>query len=143
MAQVCEQFSDQKVLKMLNKLGYDDRLYSTKSRVFVVTFHATEDIRVRIADAVKTDLNEKAANLMMDNYLKNYGAEKAREDNNIVIFRKYHDSAYASSYAAVNKTNHDVEVNLDMTSSTSCVYTPTSGKTTEVIPANSLRYLGA
>jgi hypothetical protein len=128
---------------MFNAIGYDETLYSHKSRVFIVTFHASEDIRVRIGDAYKTDLNEKAINLMMADHLSDRVANNAREDGRVVVFRKYHDAAYANTYAAVNKTGRDVIVELDMTSSTSQVFMPSSGVISVKIPAHGLKYLGS
>lgn len=80
---------------------------------------------------------------MMANHLEKMGAGKAKEDSNVIVFRKYHDKAYANSYAAINKTSSNVRVCLDMTYSTSCVYTPSSGKVIEIIPPNSIKYIGA
>jgi len=63
MLQLWQQFSDQRLREMLDALGYDDTLYSHKSRVFVLTFHSDRDIRVKICNAIHTDINEKALNL--------------------------------------------------------------------------------
>lgn len=41
-------FSEQKMRRMLDILGYNESLQSLKSRVFVITFHSTEEIRVKI-----------------------------------------------------------------------------------------------
>ena len=54
---------------------------------------------------------------MMADHLAKEGASKAKEDSNIVVFRKYHENAYANTYAALNKTSKEVAVKLDMTSS--------------------------
>lgn len=137
------KYSDTRMREMLNSLGYDETLFSFKSRVFVLTFHASEDIRVRIGNAARTDLNEKAINLVMGDQLDKFGADKAREDTRVVIFRKSHDKAYANTYAAVNKTANDVIVELDMTPSTSQVFMPRSGKATVVVPAHGLVTLGS
>ena len=128
---------------MLNCLGYDETMHSTKARVFVLSFHSSEDIRVRIGDATKTDLNQKAIGIMMSDHLKDGVANNAREDNNVIVFRKYHEGAYASTYAAVNKTGQDMIVDLDMTASKSLIYMPQSGKVSVLVPANSLKYLAS
>lgn len=141
--QIVNNFSEQKIQQILGKMGYDECLFSTKSRVFVITFHSSEEVRVRIGNAAKTNFNEKAVTLLLDEYLRNHGAERGREDRNVIVFRKYHDKAYANSYGAVNKTDHTVEVNLDLTASENCAFTPSSGRSKIIIPPKSLKYLGA
>ncbi len=84
-------FPQKDVIKFLDKLGYDRSLQSTKSRVFVLTFHSTEEIKIKIGNAVKSDINEKAADLLMASYLEKLGAKNAREDRNAIVFRKYHE----------------------------------------------------
>ncbi|CAI2385872.1 unnamed protein product [Moneuplotes crassus] len=140
--QLMGKYSESEVSRMLRRLGYDKSLQSTKSRVFVITFHSTEEIRVKIGNAVKCDINEKAADLIMSKYLENQGAKNAKEDENVIIFRKFHEKCYGNSIGAINKSQSNVAVTLDMTNSQNCEYTPTSGVATVVIPPNSVKYLG-
>lgn len=124
-------------------MGYDETFQSLKSRVIVLSFQSTEKIAVKVGNSVKTDMNEKCINLMMADYLRNEGAENAREDENVVVLRKYHEKGYANTYSVVNKTNAKVEVTLDMTSSDGCDFTPSSGVITEIIDAHTFRTIGA
>lgn len=112
--QVLMGYSEQKLSKMMESLGYDTSLQSTKSRVFTLTFHSTEEMAIKVGNGVLSDINEKAVTLMMTDYLEKAGANKAREDKNVVIYRKYHEKGYANTYAAVNKTSSNVEVKIDM-----------------------------
>lgn len=43
--QIVNNYSEEKMRKILDVLGYDESLQSTKSRVFILTFHSTENIR--------------------------------------------------------------------------------------------------
>jgi hypothetical protein len=141
--QLLSTYSDAKIQNILNKMGYDESLQSYKSRVFVMTFHSTEKLKVRIKSAAHTDLNEKASNLILADHLAKTNYKKAREDENVVIFRMYHDHAYANSFAAVNKTSDPVEINFDMTASENCVFMPSSGRCTHIIPPNTLKYIAS
>jgi hypothetical protein len=141
--QLMSAYPEPMLIKMFEKLGYDRSLQSTKSRVFVVTFHSSEEIRVKIGNAMTSDINEKAANLMIVNHLEKMGANKAKEDRNVCVFRKYHEKAYANSYAAINKTSNPVKVTLDMTASNSSIFMPSNGKSEEIIPPNGIIYIGA
>ena len=142
MTQILNSFPESKLKKMFSRMGYDDRMFSMKSRVFVITFHSSIPLRVAIKDAIKSDINEKAINLIMDDYTKINGLDNAREDSNVIVFRKYHAKAYGFSYAAINKRDQDVEVTLNMTTSTGCAFTPSCGMSQVIIPAKSMAYLG-
>jgi len=77
LIQYLSKLSEGQIRNCLYKLGYDDSLYSTKSRVFTLSFHCEKSLRVRISDAMKTDLNERAWDLMMDAHHKKNGASMA------------------------------------------------------------------
>ena len=141
--QIVKNYSETKVRKILNILGYDESLQSTKSRVFIITFHSTERISAKIGNAVTNGLNEKVCSLMLVDYLSKVGADKAKEDSNVVIFRVHHPAAYTDIYAAVNKTNREVQVTFDLTPSTDCVFTPQSGLSKVILPPKGLKFVGA
>lgn len=46
--QLLNSLSEDKLRRIFTKMGYDQSLYSVKSRVFVITFHSTSNIKVRI-----------------------------------------------------------------------------------------------
>ncbi len=64
--QVLMQLSQQQRDQMLTKMGYDQGLYSTQSRVFVTTVHSEKTIKCCIGDNVAANLHELSANLMAD-----------------------------------------------------------------------------
>ena len=43
-------FKDNEIMGILRKLGYDECLYSLKSRAFMMSFHATDEITVDVED---------------------------------------------------------------------------------------------
>lgn len=141
--QLMHSYSKEKIVDILTAMGYDETLQSTKSRVIVITFHSTEPIKVKVGNASKCDINEKAVNLMMADHLEKSGAKQAREDKNAVVFRKYHAKAYANTFAALNKTPSEIEVNIDFSSSQNCVFKPIRGKCSDVLPGRALKYIGA
>ena len=42
------------------KLGYDESLYSLKSKVYTISFHTYSDLRVRVGDAWKNWIKRKS-----------------------------------------------------------------------------------
>ena len=51
---------------MLDMMGYDEQLYSLKSRVFVCTFHANEPIKIKICDNLKQNMHKYAIDQICD-----------------------------------------------------------------------------
>jgi len=56
------------MFKWLDKLGYDQDLYSIKSRCFMLTFHSTVDLSVSVRDAIQTDLDTRTNLLVVDRF---------------------------------------------------------------------------
>ena len=124
-------------------MGYDEHLFSFKSRVFVISFHSAEDLKVRILDGVKSKMTKKAMSLMMDYFWKKDDSKIGRQDENVIVIKRDHDAAYANSYAAINKTDSPVEITLDLTSSVGCSFTPSRGVSTLTLKPKSMMYLGS
>lgn len=141
--QVLNMFSESSLTRMLKKLGYDESLHSLKSRVFTLTFHTTAKLRVRICDALKTDLNERAWDLMMDYYRKKFGAAGAIQNDHCIVFRKHHNDSHSLVYGAVNKTDRHVEVIFKQLQSKNMLYAPSKGSVRTVVPPRSLVYLAS
>jgi calpain-15 len=141
--QILETFSDDRINDMLYKLGYDNSLYSLKSRMFTLTFHSSEPLRVRISDAIKTDLNERAWDLMMSSYNKLYGATGAIQDDRVIVFRKHHEKSHSLSYGAINKTDYAVEVIFKQENSRNMFFSPSKGSVRTLVPPKSLVFLAS
>jgi len=141
MRQYFRRFEADEIAEYIHKLGYDDCLYSTKSKPFILTFHTEANLRVRIGDAFKTDLNERAWDLMMYNYHKDNGATGAVQNDSCVVFRRYDQGAYCVTYAAINKTDDELIVNFKMTSSKNMIYQPSQGTVSTHLPPRGLVYL--
>lgn len=143
MRQMIRRLDADTIMDFLQKLGYNDALYSTKSKPFIITFHTNSKLRVRIGDALKTDLNERAWDLMMNSYYKTEGATGAIQNSDIVVFRKYHSDSYSVTYGAINKSDSQVEVKFNMSKSRGMIHTPSKGSIRTVIPPRGLVYLSS
>lgn len=47
-----DEMNEEKMFKWLAALGYDQDLYSIKSRCFMLTFHSSVDLSVAVRDAI-------------------------------------------------------------------------------------------
>ena len=65
------------MFKWLDALGYDQDLYSIKSRCFMLTFHSTVDLSVSVRDAIQTDLDTRANLLIIDRFGQELEAKQA------------------------------------------------------------------
>jgi calpain-15 len=59
---------DHVILQWLDHLGYDQDLFSIRSRCFIFTLHSIEDVSVTVRDAVQTDLDARTCLLIIDKF---------------------------------------------------------------------------
>jgi calpain-15 len=74
-------FTKEEVEKLLLKLGYDANLRSLKSRVFVVTFHSSEPLTIKINDILEGNVHKTAGNILIDNFFSEGGDNSGRSYN--------------------------------------------------------------
>lgn len=67
---------------MFNKLGYDLMLHSLKSRVFVITFQADDELTVKINDILDGDMNKTASNILMEHLMEENQEDIEEDDSN-------------------------------------------------------------
>lgn len=141
--QVLHKQLDKKDLdQILEKMGYDESLYSTKARVIVCTLHSDQPLTCSITDAVGTGINERASDFILQDNVKNVGAGKyAKQDDRCVVTVIDHELCYGKSIGVINKTDEDISVTIDMTGSEDHYFTPKSGTVTKIIPGNTLKYM--
>ena len=88
-------------------LGYDDELYSLKSRCFMLNFHSDNAIKISVKDAIKTDINNKIEKLL----LKNYG-ERIKTKKDICVLKYQSKASSIFSIGIVNDGNEIYRVIL-------------------------------
>ena len=79
----------------------------------------------------------------MDNYQKTVGATGACQTSRIVVFRKQCQDSNTVTYAAINKSDNEVEIKFDQTKSTNMLYIPSKGTVRTVIPPKAIVYLAS
>jgi len=62
------EFRDDTVRQWLENLGYDQDLYSIRSRCFILTLHAEQELSVTVRDAVQTDLDTRTNLLIIEKF---------------------------------------------------------------------------
>ena len=62
------EMNESRMFEWLACLGYDEDLYSIKSRCFMLTFHSNVDLSVSVRDAIQTDLDTRTNLLIVDRF---------------------------------------------------------------------------
>ena len=80
--------------------------------------------------------------LICAKFAQDNGTGWGREDDNVIVFGTSLKGTFGRAYAAINKTDDHVWVNIDMSDTEEAMFTPSSGKVSMVIPPWTLKYLG-
>lgn len=137
-------FSSAEITKFMEILGYDKALNSTKSRAFMISFQSDLPMSIKIKDIVKANYINTAWDQAMSYMYEHYGMnDLCSVEDDYILFAYEHPKSSTALYALINRTDDDLKVTLNMTQSISCVYCPSSGVMTKIVPANTLRYLCA
>jgi hypothetical protein len=138
-------FEQDRIEEMLEKLGYDPSLYSTKSRVFVVSFQSDSEITVKINESIIGDMHTRAWDLYMEHQLSTDNADKSDfvKKDDYIFFKVDHPKAYGCSYGIANNTSGWLKVELDLTKSNGCYFNPKDGTSYVLVPPEGVKYLGS
>jgi len=137
-------FSDAEITGILEKLGYDRALNSTKSRGFMLSFQATEPLTVDIEDILDSDFYKTAWEKLL-NHIKDeedLGEQSTKEDD-YTLFAYPHPQSYTCSYLFENNSDNYLEVTLDLSESESCLFLPSSGEIIRVVAPGESAYLSS
>jgi hypothetical protein len=88
--------------KVLNKLGYDEGLYSVKSRVYGLTFHSDKTLKIKREAAVGSYMDEWAWDFLMTELYYEFGSEETISKNNCECEMIAHSEIDAVSYVVFN-----------------------------------------
>jgi hypothetical protein len=135
-------FSSAEITRFMEILGYDKALNSTKSRSFMISFQSDLPLTIKIKDTMKANYLSTAWDQAMSYLYEHEGLnDLCAEEDDYILFAYENPKSYTTLYALINKSSDDLKATLNMNQSISCVYCPSSGVVTKVVPANSLLYL--
>lgn len=107
---------EEAIFGWLENLGYDQQLYSVRSRLFNLTVHSkaikgSEKIEVKIREAIGTDIDDATTRLI----LKENGEDWEKGDGYRIVRHRSDNASYSIGF--VNETNNVMMVDFDMTES--------------------------
>lgn len=100
---------------MILSLGYDQGLYSIKSRSFMMSFHSNEKLKIKRNDTVGSYMHEWAWDLYMEQMLVEQRQGSRKENKNqCMMFTVAHPHINAISYAVWNGGHGSKDVKIDL-----------------------------
>ena len=120
----------------LELLGYDEELYSVRSRCFVLTFHSESEIAVTVRDAVQTDLDNRANILLIEKY----GTELENRTG-VRCFYHFSKATHCYSYGLYNEQAQAIEVTLDCSASENMLFSAKIPLVKKRIEAGQLEFM--
>lgn len=96
--EIMQKKGDDKVWEWLSALGYDRDFYSVKSRVFILTVHSYNRLKLTVRDAIDSNL-DKITTLIL---LKKYGKKK-NDQPELDLMSLVETDAAAFTYGVFNK----------------------------------------
>lgn len=137
-------FNNAEIMEMLSKLGYDEALNSTKSRVFMVSFLSSEGLVVTINDAVGTHFYHSAwENLLKLKYETENATETLEESDGYVLFSYPLPDSNLSIFGFTNNSESDLTAQGDLRGSLNCMLMPSGGICSREVAPGSTCFLGA
>lgn len=137
-------YDDDEIRRMLDRLGYDEALNSHKSRAFMMSFQAHEPLEIQIKDILEGNYHTTAWEQLMSHLFEEEGpGDNSTENDDYTLFAYSHEGSYSASYACINHTDDPLKVTLDLSKSQSVLFQPSSGVIQNVVPPNTLKYLGS
>jgi len=101
------------IYQWLENLGYDQDLYSCRSRCFIFTLHSVEEVCVTVRDAMQTDFDSRANLLITDRF----GMQQQEQSKVCTISYTFSEQIHAYSYSLTNNLDRPVNATLDLSHS--------------------------
>ena len=101
----------------LKTWGYDQDLYSIKSRYYILTFHSSNRLKIQMKNAEGLNLNDRINEMLVQK-----SGEKKGVTDKVQLYCLMEKAANSFTYAAFNDNNHIVKVNLDCSVSEGLIF---------------------
>jgi hypothetical protein len=102
----------------LRKTGYDESLYSIKSRVIITSLHSDTPLQTIIQECLSGSMMKRAWDLYMHHQFTNRAdMQIIKKNRDYIFFRVTHQKCYGCSYGLANHSEDYLRAEIDMTDS--------------------------
>mmetsp|Transcript_33587 Transcript_33587/g.38165 ORF Transcript_33587/g.38165 Transcript_33587/m.38165 type:complete len:826 (+) Transcript_33587:44-2521(+) len=130
------ELGEEAVVKWLEELGYDQDLYSVRSRSFILTMHSEHELSVIVRDAVQTDLDNRTNCLLIEKYGKELEMRRG-----VRAFNALSREVHAYSYGIINDQSAAIEVTLDCSKSQQMLFSASGNTIKKRIEPGQLEFM--
>ncbi len=127
--------------KMIKNLGYDRTLFSRRSRVFMLSIHSDELIKLSVKDALKDNIDFVVNKLLIRKYGKSIHDDDKKNKKNVDAFYYFNKNIHCYSYGVYNKTSKTIKATLDLSKSKKLLYNLEHPKVTKIVEPKSMEFM--
>lgn len=124
------------MFEWLNRLGYDEQLFPTKCRCFMLSVHSDQALSLKAHDAISTDVDARA-NLLIAEKFGQFLEQKPAYD----ILFTFSEQILGYSYFVINKLAVPIELTLDFSRSLNMSQSSSQAKITKRIEAQCTEFM--
>lgn len=104
--QLLQQKLPNQIDEIISELGYDENLYNTKAKLFVMSIHSERPLQLSFKDSVGTKMHERAQDFILNQEIKTEGmGDMAENEDDLAVFAILHPMAASRTVGVVNKSN--------------------------------------
>ena len=111
-------FNNSEITGILKKLGYDECLNSLKSRVIVMSFLSSEELTVKINDAIENNFHNKAFDTWLEHLSVTIDSVYCKEKTDDYLVQDcYYGSEGTNAAKFINTSDSEIVVKADFSES--------------------------
>jgi hypothetical protein len=124
------------VREWFSKLGYDEDLYSIRSRAFMITFHCDRKAYIQAMDAIDGSMDSLATGLILEHH-----GQRKTGNQDIELYSLHSQDANGFTYGVRNSSNSWYDVTFDCTNNSGMVFSSGNPSVTKSVGPNSWELL--
>lgn len=145
-----KKMSKSEILEMTDKLGYTKDLFSKRSRVFTLTIHSEELIKLSVENGLKENIDFVANKLLIRKFgenidekknEKNKDEEKIEKKNDVDVYFYFNENIHSYSYGVYNRLDRAIEAKLDLSESKNLLFNLDQAIVTKIVEPRSMEFM--
>lgn len=131
------QVGEEEAKAQLARLGYDDALWGTFSRSFIISMHSDKELEVQLGDAVDTNLDDAA--IILD--LESNGLKKISNPEVCLMHSPGESAVDAYTFGAKNMCSVPLQVTFSVAPCGNCAYSASEPEVVRTVEPGQTEFL--